>query len=78
MQSFDGLRGVAAVVVLIHHSLLTVPSLASAYYPTTVTAIAWSKSWLITYTPLHLIWAGTEAVCLFFILSGFVLTLPTL
>lgn len=27
-------------------------------------------------TPLHLVWAGHEAVILFFILSGFVLSLP--
>ena len=35
-------------------------------------------SWWLTYTPLHLVWGGTEAVFLFFVLSGFVLTLPFL
>jgi peptidoglycan/LPS O-acetylase OafA/YrhL len=31
----------------------------------------------LTYTPLHLLWDGQEAVILFFVLSGFVLALPT-
>lgn len=31
---------------------------------------------LFTFTPLHILWAGHEAVLLFFILSGFVLSLP--
>lgn len=31
----------------------------------------------MTHTPLSLSWAGTEAVLLFFVLSGFVLALPT-
>ena len=30
------------------------------------------------YSPLHLLWAGGEAVSLFFVLSGFVLTLPVI
>ena len=28
-------------------------------------------AWLVTYTPLHAFWAGTEAVFVFFVLSGF-------
>jgi peptidoglycan/LPS O-acetylase OafA/YrhL len=31
---------------------------------------------LLQFTPLHLLWAGYEAVLLFFVLSGFVLALP--
>ena len=73
-RSLDGLRGVAAVVVVIHHVLLTFPAPSAAYtggpsYP------AWN--WLI-YSPIHLLWAGTEAVMVFFLLSGIVLTLPVL
>jgi peptidoglycan/LPS O-acetylase OafA/YrhL len=30
----------------------------------------------MTFTPLHLVWAGTQAVLIFFVLSGFVLALP--
>jgi peptidoglycan/LPS O-acetylase OafA/YrhL len=32
---------------------------------------------LVTFTPLHVFWAGTEAVFIFFVLSGFVLTRAT-
>lgn len=33
-------------------------------------------SWWFTHTPLYLLWAGPQAVFLFFVLSGFVLALP--
>jgi peptidoglycan/LPS O-acetylase OafA/YrhL len=75
--SLDGLRGVAALVVVFHHALLTAPSLARAYggpYAGRSSGAAW---WL-TYTPAHLFWAGPEAVYVFFVLSGFVLVLPTM
>jgi peptidoglycan/LPS O-acetylase OafA/YrhL len=71
LASLDGLRGLAAVVVLLHHSLLIVPSLSAVYfggYQPASTAVAW-----LAYSPLHLAWEGTEAVYLFFVLSGFVL-----
>ncbi|HEY9417360.1 MAG TPA: acyltransferase, partial [Pseudonocardia sp.] len=69
-----GLRGVAAVVVFVHHMFLTQPALAEAYreHPGRLD----SMTWLFTHTPLHLIWAGTEAVFVFFVLSGLVLALP--
>ncbi|GAA1802700.1 acyltransferase [Luedemannella flava] len=68
----DGLRGLAALVVVAHHALLTQPSLYAA------NARGGAAAWWLTYTPLHLVWAGREAVFLFFVLSGFVLTLPFL
>lgn len=74
-RSLDGLRGLAAAVVVIHHCLLVSPDLSLA-----VASIDTQKVepwvWWSTFTPLHLLWAGTEAVYVFFILSGFVLTLP--
>lgn len=71
-RSLDGLRGVAAVVVLIHHSLLVIPALALPYFggPTPPGPLA-----LLVDSPIHLAWAGTEAVYLFFVLSGLVLGL---
>ncbi|MEN0102218.1 MAG: acyltransferase [Curtobacterium sp.] len=72
--SLDGLRGVAAAVVLVHHSLLTIPSFANGNLHLPVPD---SRSWLV-YSPLHAFWAGGEAVFVFFVLSGFVLTLPAL
>lgn len=70
LNALDGLRGIAAVIVLAHHSLLLLPGLAAPYYGRDVSGGAVE---LLVYTPLHVFWAGTEAVYLFFILSGLVL-----
>jgi peptidoglycan/LPS O-acetylase OafA/YrhL len=73
--ALDGLRGIAALVVVVHHSLLVAPTLADRYAATPMpSADTWS--WWVTYTPLHLVWAGREAVLVFFVLSGLVLALP--
>jgi peptidoglycan/LPS O-acetylase OafA/YrhL len=53
----DGLRGVAAGVVVLHHFAL-------AFHPEFVAAIS----------PLTLLFAGHFAVCIFFCISGFVLS----
>lgn len=72
---FDGLRGLAAAVVVAHHLLLaSEPALADTYRGGLPTR--WSAAWWLTRTPLHDFWAGPEAVIVFFVLSGFVLTLP--
>jgi hypothetical protein len=76
LPSLDGLRGVAALIVVVHHTLLTVPSLSVAYFLDGPAAVRGSKAWWLSWTPLHLIWAGGEAVIVFFVLSGFVLALP--
>jgi peptidoglycan/LPS O-acetylase OafA/YrhL len=75
IKSLDGLRGVAALIVVFHHILLTVPSLALAY-EFTEPRQAHDGLDLLTYTPLHLIWDGPAAVVIFFILSGYVLSVP--
>jgi len=77
-RALDGLRGAAALVVLVHHAVLTLPGLADAYYSIGQTQPQFSPSWWLSYTPLHLLWAGREAVFLFFVLSGLVLVLPVL
>lgn len=74
-RSLDGLRGVAALIVVIYHVMLTGPAISRAYlHPAeaTFTPLSYAFFW----TPLHLIWAGREAVIVFFVLSGFVLALP--
>ncbi|MFD1720133.1 acyltransferase family protein [Amnibacterium endophyticum] len=78
LSSLDGLRGVAAVVVLVHHALLTVPLLARAYADSGASVPEGTLAWWLAYSPLHLAWAGREAVFLFFVLSGVVVTLPAL
>ncbi len=75
LAELDGLRGVAALVVVIHHAFLTVPSLAQRDRSPRPNA-AGSPAWWMTYTPLHLCWDGTAAVFVFFVLSGFVLAAP--
>jgi peptidoglycan/LPS O-acetylase OafA/YrhL len=72
VAGLDGLRGLAALVVVVHHSLLTWPALAAQYGVPN----PGSRTWWLAFTPVHLLWGGTEAVLVFFVLSGFVLTLP--
>jgi len=58
------------MVVLAHHALLTLGPFAAPYFGQPVEG---SIARALVYSPLHLLWAGTEAVYLFFVLSGFVL-----
>lgn len=60
-EELDSLRGIAAATVVLCH-LLPLANFALI-----------NK---LDKTPFHLLWAGHEAVILFFILSGFVLSLP--
>ena len=74
LAALDGLRGLAALVVVVHHCALTLPTLAQQWTAPDRATLGW---WA-TYTPLHLLWAGDEAVLVFFVLSGLVLTRPFL
>lgn len=74
IASLDGLRGVAALVVVVYHVFLTQPALAEPYRDPAADVDA--ATWWATFTPLHLGWAGPEAVFVFFVLSGLVLALP--
>jgi peptidoglycan/LPS O-acetylase OafA/YrhL len=69
-KNLDGLRGVAAlVVVLCHYSNAFLPSVHGRISPTHT-----AFDGLIASTPLHLFIGGEFAVSVFFVLSGFVLT----
>ncbi|MGA9774275.1 MAG: acyltransferase [Blastocatellia bacterium] len=73
-EELDSLRGIAAVTVVINHHLNVLPSV----YDKTVYQ---SDQWLLEalkHSPLHIFWAGHEAVVFFFVISGFVLSLPYL
>src|SRR5690606_29781570 len=80
VTSLDGLRGIAATVVFIEHFMLTIPVFSDVFMQSASTAnpaalTPASLAWWLSYTPLHIIWQGTGAVYIFFILSGYVLTL---
>jgi peptidoglycan/LPS O-acetylase OafA/YrhL len=67
----EALRGIAAMMVLLHHFLLVVaPRLHGRQFPDDPIALV--------RTPLYALVNGTAAVSIFFVLSGFVLTFRAL
>lgn len=62
--------------MLAHHAALTNPGFPGAVEDHL--ASPGSLTWWFSYTPLKLLTAGTEAVIVFFVLSGLVVTLPVL
>lgn len=70
-KELDSLRGLAALTVLASHFSGVFPG---AFEDTSMSGMLGMN--LLKYSPLHIFWAGHEAVILFFILSGFVLSLP--
>jgi len=77
IEALDGIRGVAAFIVVVHHSALLAPAVARAYlHPGEGHPVVGSAAWWLLETPLHLLIAGQEAVPVFFVLSGIVLTIP--
>lgn len=75
LRSLDGLRGVAALIVLVQHTLLSYNPVAEVFFEETEVGVG-SPYWWLTYSPLHVLWIGEEAVLVFFVLSGLVLALP--
>lgn len=75
IHSLDSLRGISALIVVVFHCLISLPAFYTAYYKHQYGNF-FVKA--LTETPLHTIWAGPEVVLLFFILSGYVLSLPYL
>ncbi|WP_409305547.1 acyltransferase family protein [Peribacillus sp. SCS-155] len=69
-RQLDSLRGLAAITVMMSHFFEIFPIfIANTYAENTSINI-------LKYSPVHIIYAGHEAVIFFFILSGFVLSLP--
>jgi peptidoglycan/LPS O-acetylase OafA/YrhL len=66
LVALDGLRGLAALTVAFHHFLYSISTVVDRP----------AALWALKYTPLHAVWAGHQAVVLFFVLSGFVLAVP--
>lgn len=75
VTSLDGLRGWAALSVMFCHMMQLSPPIWAAF--SSVSHRGWpyhSFAEVLTFSPLHLFWAGGEAVALFFVLSGYVLS----
>ncbi|MDQ1078671.1 acyltransferase [Pseudoroseomonas cervicalis] len=62
LVELDSLRGIAALIVVLHHVWLTLPDLPR-----------WLV-WAVAETPLRPLATGRQAVVFFFVLSGYVLT----
>ncbi|WP_181158364.1 acyltransferase [Microbacterium sp. MYb64] len=76
--ALDGLRGVAAVIVVAYHVVL-----GSAWGDAYLAALAGARDSptpvrLLADTPIRYLLMGPEAVVVFFVLSGFVLVFPML
>jgi hypothetical protein len=75
LVALDGLRGIAALVVVFHH----IYQIARPFIePTTNAWVPGSLWWFISATPIKLLSAGSESVLVFFVLSGVVVPLPLL
>ena len=75
VTQLDGLRGIAALVVVACHVLSTLPGIGSAVSGNRSAGLNTAEAWAV-FSPLHVLWNGTPAVHVFFVLSGFVLVLP--
>jgi peptidoglycan/LPS O-acetylase OafA/YrhL len=75
VRSLDGLRGFAAFAVVLCHSLLSSQLFYHALF-IPVHPSRFSVSWWLTRPPLNLLWSGQQAVVIFFVLSGLVVSLP--
>jgi peptidoglycan/LPS O-acetylase OafA/YrhL len=74
-HTLDSLRGVAALQVVIAHCLVAVPSLSWLVFEgDNKKGFGWGL--LFNHSPLSILWSDSAAVKVFFVLSGFVLSLP--
>lgn len=72
----DSIRGIAALIVVIHHCLLTQPSFSDFFFSNWRIDVSVGFERILFHTPLRIVWSGYEAVTLFYVLSGLVLALP--
>lgn len=74
VQALDSLRGLAALSVVFHHCLVAFSEFWAVYESGKQPTSRLVK--FLAFSPVHLLWGGLEAVIVFYVLSGFVLTFP--
>lgn len=74
--SLDSLRGIASLQVVLSHCLVAIPTLGWWVYPESPSLRRYSLDFFLIHSPINFFWAATPAVILFFVLSGFVLSIP--
>ena len=75
VTQLDGLRGIAALLVVACHALSTLPGIGNVVSGNRSAGLNTAEAWAV-FSPLHILWNGTPAVHVFFVLSGYVLILP--
>ena len=73
-RALDGLRGLAAMAVVAGHLVVATNLVQASQYFGRARPLT-GANWLFAQTPLVVVWAGQEWVIVFFVLSGFVLSL---
>lgn len=68
----DGLRGIAALIVVFYHFVVSSTAGSEFPYSTEQSSSFWVN--LFSFTPMRIFLAGGQAVHVFFVISGFVLT----
>jgi peptidoglycan/LPS O-acetylase OafA/YrhL len=64
------------MVVVVHHCFISFPAYSNYFFSSWGTRPNSVLEWLMFETPARIVWAGYEAVILFYVLSGLVLALP--
>ncbi|NQX29322.1 acyltransferase [Microbacteriaceae bacterium VKM Ac-2854] len=78
LRSLDGLRGLAAAAVVLHHCLMLWTPFANFTLRGAPPGEFGTAAWLATSTPLSVLVAGPAFVIVFFVLSGIAVVLPAL
>lgn len=76
VETLDGLRGVAAFIVVITHVLVASMHVLEDSLRLQRDVRFPDVEWWLIKSPLQIVWSGQAAVLTFFVLSGYVLALP--